>query len=60
MQGNIDLKGLIEATDQGPVIKLNACGGHGRSMTIKEISSMPFEDLAGVHTVMPSCCIVRL
>lgn len=54
MQGNIDLKGLIEATDQGPVIKLNACGGHGRSMTIKEISSMPFEDLAGVHTVLPS------
>ncbi|DBA68756.1 TPA: hypothetical protein ACH3X2_013375 [Trebouxia sp. C0005] len=49
-QGNIDLAGLIDNTDKGPVIKLTAYGKQGRCMTIKEISNMSFEDLAAVHT----------
>ena len=57
MQGNIDLAGLIDNTDKGPVIKLTAYGKQGRCMTIKEISNMSFEDLAAVHTVTPLCCI---
>jgi len=53
VQGNIDLAGLIDNTDNGPVIKLTAYGKQGRCMTIKEISNMSFEELAAVHTVTP-------
>lgn len=49
-QGNIDLAGLIDDTDNGPVIKLTAYGKQGRCMTIKEISNMSFEHLAAIHT----------
>jgi hypothetical protein len=55
VQGNIDLAGLIDNTDNGPVIKLTAYGKQGRCMTIKEISNMSFEELAAVHTVTPFC-----
>ncbi len=51
VQGNIDLAGLIDNTDKGPVIRLTAYGKQGRCMTIKEISNMSFEELAAVHTV---------
>ena len=57
VQGNIDLAGLIDNTDKGPVIKLTAYSKQGRCMTIQEISNMSFEELAAVHTVTPLCCI---
>ena len=57
VQGNIDLAGLIDNTDKGPVIKLTAYSRQGRCMTIQEISNMSFEELAAVHTVTPLCCI---
>jgi hypothetical protein len=57
VQGNIDLAGLIDNTDKGPVIKLTAYGKEGRCMTIKEISNMSFEELAAVHTVSILLCI---
>lgn len=52
-QGNIDLAGLIDNTDTGPVIRLTAYGKQGRCMTIKEISNMSFDELAAVHAVTP-------
>lgn len=57
MQEHIDLRGLIEATDNGPVITLSVYGNQGRLMTIKETGSMSFEDLAAIHTVRALCVV---
>ena len=51
MQGDLGMKGLTHASEKGPMIALTGYGSKGQAMTIQQISSMSFHDLAGVHTV---------